>query len=302
MPKHSYYLKIAWKKEILSPVVRIYDPISAKILESPITRQWNIATGNVRHCTGYKDLEGLFTPCPDESATKPGKSSSTCSSCFSRDPWRYRAISRGYPVKTGSMNGRTVMDDENTSVYLTLIGNNLKVGVSTEPVRRWLDQGSDYAILLWHGDGLAARKIENRVEAYFSIITKTITFNQKFQALREIHSEQEAQKKLLSFKKEVYDQLELPPSEDFDSSFFNLLQYQGPLVRSLTSFSPFLQDIKEQTVIRGDLAVIKGPLLVLKENQTFYAYNLHQLDGWEVEDPAAITKRVQRQKSLLDFT
>ncbi|MHA2294703.1 MAG: DUF2797 domain-containing protein [Candidatus Hodarchaeales archaeon] len=297
--KKPYYLKIAWKSSNYSPSIRIFDTKVSKIVENPVLRQWRIATGNTRYCTGYKDLEGSFVPCPDNSLVEISKYSSTCPNCFQRDPFRYRATSRGQKIRPTLQPVLDVKDDENTFVYLTLIGKTVKIGVSTDPVRRWLNQGSDYSLLVWNGDGQTARKIENNLAVVLDV-TKIISFKQKIEALRLIMTENKALEMLTSLKDKIDAELDLPTSKEFDSSFFNLIQYQGSMINSLKSFSPFRQEIVDQTLIEGELAAIKGQLLVLKENQTFYVYNLHQLKGWEVQDPEKIKKR-QKQKSLMDY-
>ena len=48
-------------------------------------------------------------------------------------------------------------------MYLTFVGGFFKVGVSLNPIKRWIEQGSLYGMLLYKGYGLETRFYEQTI-------------------------------------------------------------------------------------------------------------------------------------------
>ncbi|MHA1168397.1 MAG: DUF2797 domain-containing protein [Candidatus Hodarchaeales archaeon] len=300
MRERPYYLKLNWEVKEYKPFIRIYDPLVESIINIPVLQQLNIATGDKRYCTGHRNIEGRHVSCPDDEMIDKGRSRSTCSNCFQRDPFTCRATCKGISCNPSSDLVKAVCDKGETCVYITLIGRNLKVGVSSNPVRRWLGQGSDYSIIIWKGDGLIARKIEKYISNKHGLAA-ALNYNRKIASLREIVDEKTAKKILEQLRTTIIDEDNLPPSKEYDRSVYNLLDHYGPSVKALKNVTPFIQDISNQTLLKGEVAVIKGSLLVLKENRTYRSYNLDHLKGWEVLAPDELDKKQLKPVSLLDF-
>lgn len=92
-----------------------------------------------RRCVGYHADRGERDPCPTFAALDRGDQ---CESCRQRD------------VYSGYVEGREAAGvDAEYSVYLAQVGTAVKVGVtrSDSVLRRWIEQGADYAVELASG-------------------------------------------------------------------------------------------------------------------------------------------------------
>jgi len=299
--KTGFFLGMTWYAKSKQPNITFFDKNKEVSIEFPIPKQWQLATGTKRHCTGYISPEG-HNMCPNDAVLDKNGSSSSCFTCMSSHAFSCRAICRGLVCQPSSDRVREIcFDVATTGVYLTLIGKQVKVGVSSNPIRRWLDQGSDYSILLWKGNGLTARKIEHNIGKQLGL-TLRVTFKQKLKALQQIMDESKARKTLFNLRARMQQELDLPKSKEFAKDLFNLLQYQKPAkLAALRNIKPIYQPIKKQTLISGQHGTFKGKILLIKRSGSFYAYNFKQLLGWNVKDPSKVEATSHSQQSLLSF-
>lgn len=297
----SFYTMIKWDSQLRKLFLTKYISSENAFKRISLPEKWKITTGNRRYCTGYISEDEKFMSCSSSSTldSKPS-SNTTCIDCSSKHAFACRAFCKGEICTPSSSRVKEICDANITQVYLTLIGDKLKVGVSTNTMRRWLDQGSDYSVILWKGDGLIARRIENQI-GRSSDIGMRVTFKEKIKALKNIKSKKEAKQILESKRENLNSNLDLSKTEEYSKEFFNLIQYQGKITNSvLSNVTPILQSIKEQTLIFGDLIAFKGSMLILQDAGTFYVYNLKQLLGWDLSNSNLKVKRKKKQ-SLIGY-
>ncbi len=191
------------------------------------------------------------------------------------------------------------------SVYLVSAGGNLKVGISFDPVSRWIGQGADYgAVIAKAVDGHAARRIEVLLSSEVLLgvsLTQVVTSNKKFSTLigdtnfdsklflRLLSSCQELLRKqpqLLSsptlfgvVPPEIREQFVADRQELFQlapAEFTDLGPSYGGIHELRTR--PKRRKAVEGSVIRGELIGLKGSWLVLRTNDgALEAWNVKQM-------------------------
>ncbi|MHA2357497.1 MAG: DUF2797 domain-containing protein [Candidatus Heimdallarchaeaceae archaeon] len=186
------------------------------------------------------------------------------------------------------------------SVYLALIANDVKVGVSFNPLKRWINQGTDVAFeVIRASNGLEAREIEKSISSSLNI-PQTIRKTTKARKLNY-----NLNKSLSEFKnlaKEVVSYIKNSGYESKDSEMLyketKLASYYGK-IPSLT-VNPILNEVEKTKQITGEIIGVKGNLIVTKVDNSFYVTNLSRIIGHLVSFSSAPLK-LKGQKSLSDF-
>jgi len=186
------------------------------------------------------------------------------------------------------------------SVYLALIANDAKVGVSFNPLKRWMNQGADVAIEIFKAEnGLEARKIEKEISSELNI-SQTIRKTQKARKLN--YNLSKSLPEFRNLKDAVINHLEktdyvLQKSELLYKET-ELSSYYGDIPN--LDANPILNEVKKTKQISGELVGIKGKLAVTKVNNTYYVSNLSKMIGHFISFSDAPLK-LKGQKSLSDF-
>lgn len=186
------------------------------------------------------------------------------------------------------------------SVYLALIANDVKVGVSFNPLKRWINQGADYAVEIFRAkNGFEARLIEKEITSSLHI-PQTI---RKTQKARKINYD--FTKSIPSFQKMTKKVIEFTSTLSHESCDSNMLyketilsSYYGNLAD--LEVNPILNDIKKTKQITGEIIGVKGKLIVTKVNNSFYVTNLNKIIGHLLSFSSTPLK-MKGQKSLSDF-
>jgi len=186
------------------------------------------------------------------------------------------------------------------SVYLTLIANNVKVGVSFNPLKRWINQGADAAIeVIRAKNGLEAREIEKSISSSLNVpqmIRKTTKARKlNYNLSRSLPEFKILTNKVISYIKDsgyVSKESEMLYKETKLASFYGNIP-------SL-SVNPILNEVEKTMQITGEIVGVKGNLIVTKVNNSYYVTNLSRIIGHLVSFSSAPLK-LKGQKSLSDF-
>lgn len=186
------------------------------------------------------------------------------------------------------------------SVYLALIANNVKVGVSFNPLKRWMNQGADVAIEIFKAkNGLEARKIEKEISQVLNI-PQTIRKSQKARKLN--YNLSRSLPEFRELKDNVVTYLE---KTDYDLQESELLyketelsSYYGEI--SSLDVNPILNEIEKTRQITGELVGIKGKLAITRVNNSYYVSNLSKMIGHSISF-SEVPLKLKGQKSLSDF-
>jgi hypothetical protein len=187
-----------------------------------------------------------------------------------------------------------------SSVYLALIANEVKVGVSFSPLKRWVNQGADVAVEIFKAkNGFDARILEKEISKSFSIsqsIRKThkarkLNFDLN-KSLPEFH---ELKDKVIGFLDKhnyVSQKSALLYKEQHLSSYYGNI--------SKLSSTPIINDVEKTNQIVGTVVGVKGKLLVTQVNSSYYVTNLSKIVGRIIEFSDKPLK-LKGQKSLYDY-
>ena len=186
------------------------------------------------------------------------------------------------------------------SVYIALIANDVKVGVSFNPLKRWVNQGADSAVeVIRAKNGFEARFFEKSISTDLQI-SQTIRKTTKARKLNF-----DLSKSLPDFRKiveEVKSYIDKNGFETEDSELLHkeqmLTSYYGN-IPSLES-NPILNEVEKTLQITGNIIGVKGKLLVTKANNSVYVTNLNKIIGHLMsfsDEPL----KMKGQQSLSDF-
>lgn len=147
--------------EALAPQLQLYDPASQAIslLDLPPGAQLGFSVSEEKTCVGYDDSTGEYHPCALSSKLRFG---TQCRYCAGDDAYLPCLKCTG-EVCLALPETRADCREMEMVVYLAGFGSEVKAGVSQAHrlMRRWLEQGADYATLLFSlKDGKEARRIE----------------------------------------------------------------------------------------------------------------------------------------------
>jgi len=186
------------------------------------------------------------------------------------------------------------------SVYIALIANDIKVGVSFNPLKRWINQGADLAVEVMRAkNGFEARVLEKAISADLQI-SQTIRKTTKARKLNF-----DLSKSIPSFRTiidNVRQYIETSGVEGVDSELLhkehNLTSYYGD-IPSLQS-NPIFNEVEKTLQITGQIVGVKGKLLVTKANNSVYVTNLSRIIG-NIISFSKKPLKIKGQHSLSDF-
>jgi len=186
------------------------------------------------------------------------------------------------------------------SVYLALIANNVKVGVSFNPLKRWVNQGADKAIEIFRAkNGFEARELEKMISSTLNI-SQTIRKKQKAKKLNY-----DLTRSLPKFRETIEQVKKLLEKTDYESNESYLLFDETDLSSfygnvPLLSVNPIFNEVEKTMQIVGEIVGIKGKLLVTKINNSYYVTNLNKIIG-NILLFSSKPLKLKGQKSLSDF-
>ena len=187
-----------------------------------------------------------------------------------------------------------------SSVYLALIANEVKVGVSFSPLKRWINQGADVAVEIFKAkNGFDARTLEKEISKTFSI-SQSIRKTNKARKLNF-----DLTKSLPEFHKLKCKVIEFLDQQNYVSQESDLLHkeqhlssYYGNISKLATS--PIINDVEKTNQIVGTVVGMKGKLLITQVNSSYYVTNLSKIIGRIIEFSDKPLK-LKGQKSLSDY-
>ncbi|NHJ48470.1 MAG: DUF2797 domain-containing protein [Asgard group archaeon] len=277
-------------KEITSP----------KIIElnvnSPITIK--VAANEPKFCIGFTNDDREHVPCPFAELIPLNKVQ--CQSCSFNEFFVCRSYCIGEFCQPSSETAKDHCWNTTANVYLTYIAGKLKVGSSTSTIRRLIDQGSIAGIKIAIGTGLDPRALEHQIATRFSL-PLAIRMSQKFKFLGVPINKDDIVQLFSTTIDEIYSSIKsdiLIPKDQlekirfFDEYYGNIPTLKGrPLIKELTS---------DGLEISGEIVGVQGSILVVKNNETYFATNLNSIVGLHLDLKEEVIE-MKGQKSLFDF-
>jgi len=300
----AFILHTGWrfKPEVLPYVLYLIEDSSNEQvlnLEPGMPLTIKLAANEPKFCVGFNDSDGRRQPCKDAAIIPRNRVQ--CQTCSSQEFFSCRAYCLGDFCHPSSEAARKHCWETKTSVYLTYICGKIKVGSSTSPLRRWIDQGSDAGIVIGEGVGLDPRALEHQIALKLSL-PLAIRLSQKMKQLGAPVPHPVIEEALQKVIEKVYSSISSPillPRENLQPLTF-LDEYYGtvssltgrPIIKKLEKASPFF--------LSGEVVGVKGSILVLKNKGTYFSVHLPSLVGFHVQLQNEILE-MAGQKSLFDF-
>ena len=118
-------------------------------------------------CIGFEPARGMWNLCPHNNKTTDNQEQ--CQSCSVADFYSCRITCQGQFCRPTTIAAKALCDINETVTYLTYVGGNFKVGVSLNPEKRWVEQGSIFSSIIFNGNYLTARYHENALSAFLGL-------------------------------------------------------------------------------------------------------------------------------------
>jgi hypothetical protein len=307
------FAKFIWNIDPIYPSIGLIPIGKERYSELPIKigEDFNIKLGERKLCIGTEVNAGKWITCIENQrniSIKMGKSviantytekevdsDKQCTNCRTTNYFTCRMTCIGDVCIPKSDIAKTKCDPPVTSVYLTHVGGELKVGVSLGIKRRWLEQGSDYAIEIAKAPGLIARRLEQAI-AKQTALKLQVRNTRKIRHLLPV-TEESAQQEISLKIQEIHPimvrYLENEEGEILSNpSLYNFTTLYGQL-----SFERQIDIIDPEPGIEfgGELVTIKGSIIIVKQGLYYYAMDTKRLVSHTIEflDRPATNKREQ---------
>ncbi|MBN1329537.1 MAG: DUF2797 domain-containing protein [Candidatus Heimdallarchaeota archaeon] len=300
---NKFVLHTGWKMKPKPMAYILYitkDSKHEQILElvprKPLTIR--IPANEPKFCIGFNNPQGERIPCPTVEIIPQNKVQ--CQSCSLNEFYLCRAYCQGDFCHPSSEEAREYCWKTITSVYLTSISGRIKVGSSTNPLRRWIDQGSDAGIIIGQGVGLDPRALEYQIGTKLSL-TMAVRTSQKINYLGKQIDRKQISEHMSKAIEEVYSSIksETLVSRDKLEEITFLDEFYGEI--SKIQMRPQIKKRSSEGLeIGGTIIGVKGSILVLKNLETYFATNLNDLIGSHVLISEESIE-MKGQKSLFDF-
>ncbi|RMG42373.1 MAG: DUF2797 domain-containing protein [Methanobacteriota archaeon] len=307
----KFFLKLVWSGDPLQPYILISDEegsIEKSLLEfgSP----FNLRILETGFCIGTEPEKGKWISCIEnkkrvgQDAQLPNLAiqGKQCALCIKEEYFACRKTCTGKYCTPSSQMAYNLCQPAETAVYLTRIGSKNKVGVSLNPLRRWVEQGSDFATWIVKLPGLEARAVEQEVAKSFSF---NLQIGSK-QKMSEAHTKptpdsieelNQAIYAIQQIAEEIAGQRNKPLQKNQDADFIDLHNYYGDLKRINRPLQEI--DIKEGVEFGGTLVAVKGAIIILEKDSYYYGVNAKKLSGCSFE--FITNAKMETQLSLDDW-
>jgi len=275
-----------------------------KIYELPLIEnlKLSLVKSEEKFCIGYEPSQGSWLVCPDQTQLLIS-SVNQCESCQKTDFFSCRVTCQGIQCNPKSLEAKALCDTNETSLYLTYIGgifkgnsyqkDIFKVGVSLNPLRRWIEQGSFYSTVLWKGTGLKTRYYEHQLGQQLDL---RLSVQQKIK-LKQIGKNHPNERDIHSKFEKILEKISNSKLISLESSYnkiTNLNKYYGG-IPNITR-----QAIVDNDQISGKIIGVRGSILVLQDRNSYYAVNLKKIVG-HILTPLETKSKKPRQRTLFDF-
>lgn len=238
-------------------------------------------------CIGYEPSRGKWSPCPNSNQIEKGL---YCQTCAKDDFFTCRKMCQGKFCKPKTTRAKALCDINETVLYLTYVGGKFKVGVSLNPIRRWIEQGSYYSTILTKGNGLTIRYYENYIGNNMDLAT-VVKNKSKLEFIgKDIPS---------------LDQIKIKFNEIIARiKKFDLFEVNSDLnITDLRSHYHSVPELNRNVIVdnknmSGEIVGVLGKILVVKDKESYYATELSKVQGRMITQSSKIPKR---QRSLFDY-
>ena len=310
------FVKLIWKRDPVYPTIRIVSTRNQKFSELPLVigDPFNIRIRQRKLCIGT-EIAGLGwvtclanqqrlnkpyvragvqqeRPVPDEFLQCPDCRNSSYFSC--------RQICIGKECTPSSQEAFDLCQGPKTSVYLTHLGGQMKVGVSLDLQRRWLEQGSDYGVEVIKLPGLEARRLEQQIskELDLKLQVRNTAKVRDFKPINFEFAAEEFESSLIAI-----DEMIINDYEGVQTERSNTREVQD-LTASYGNLDPDrpiqLVEPKSMLEFGGVLEAIKGSLIVVRNGLYLFAMDTKSMIG-RTFDILDDTVEMSGQKSLEEW-
>ncbi len=273
------------------------DVIYTKGIE--LNQTFNLIIKNSKICIGHSIDKNNYYLCSNTTTEKYNR----CYNCEQKDFEKcFILCDASKPFGNCSNNSAAYeyCKTHPSSVYLALIANEVKVGVSFSPLKRWVNQGADVAVEVFKAkNGFDSRTLEKDLSKSLSIpqsIRKTHKARKlNYDLTRSLPRFRELKNEVIEYldtNNYITQESELLYKEQYLSSYY------GDIPKLLSN--PIFNEVEKTNQIVGTVVGVKGKLLVTQINSSYYVTNLSKIIGRIVEFSDEPLK-MKGQQSLSDF-
>jgi len=164
-------------------------------------------------------------------------------------------------------------------VYLAAFGGKLKVGVTREGryMTRWVEQGADAALRVLTGNGSEVRRLEHLIHTQLGI-PESVRSVVKASAVGREDKTKQALILLEETRRRIHPLVS--QNQRFNEHPWILApHYNIPAIKQ----KPILLKVDDGVAVAGEVVGVKGPTLLLRSGEVFFALGLSALLGRSIE-------------------
>jgi hypothetical protein len=193
-----------------------------------------------------------------------------CYKCSTTDYFSCRMTCQGDFCNPSSPIAKQYCEKSETKLYLTYVGDQYKIGVSLNPKRRWLEQGSDLATVVAELPGLEARAVE-QIGSQELGLKLQVRGTSKLQNLNKIHLE-DARKQLLGYRSKIKPFVTKMLQKVDGSYISDDIHELTPIYGWFDQKTPInIVDPIGDIEFGGKILAIKGSIIVVQQGDYQYA-------------------------------
>ena len=200
-----------------------------------------------------------------------------CFRCRQHSFFNCRMTCTGDICMPNPLTAKAYCDPPQTKVYITSIADKLKIGVSLGSLRRFLEQGSDYAAIIAKTKGLEARRIETRGAKELELVLQ-VRNSYKIKNLKPLPKEEAIKRineKVGNMSPITIEVLSSVEGEHYvPVEILDLGKYYGDLnfTQGITEIVP-----KAGKEFGGQIIAIKGSILVIEQSNNYFALDMKKM-------------------------
>ncbi|MFV2014749.1 MAG: DUF2797 domain-containing protein, partial [Candidatus Heimdallarchaeota archaeon] len=289
------FVKLVWNRNPVYPMMRLVSTKNQEFSEMPLVigDEFNIKIRQRKLCIGT-EIAGLgWITCiaNQNRLNKPYRKVGVqqerplapeyfqCLDCRSSSYFSCRQICIGKECNPSSQEAFDHCQGPRTSVYITHLGGQLKVGVSLDVQRRWLDQGSDYGVELIKLPGLEARRLEQQISNNLNLklqIRNTAKIRD-FSPINPDYAISEMEEKFAEIKQIINEDYQEIEKKIIDTQeIIDLTEFYG----NLNPDRPIqLVEVKPTVEFGGTIESVKGSIIVVRNGIYLFGIDTKTLIG-----------------------
>lgn len=304
------FVKLQWYSNPTSTALHYADFVTGELVRQNISvgDEFHIRVIEGKYCIGTEIADKGWISCATHNRERNNDAiefqklarGKQCEYCLQDDYYACRKYCQGDYCRPSSTKALAMCQPPNTEVYITTVGSEMKVGVSLNTDRRWVEQGSDYGVKVAELPGLDARYLEATLarELGYKLQVSTKKKMNDLQPFNKNIFQEELTKvrsKVIDIGERIKEERGVDGKIVDKWKIIDLTQFYGDALQQINYADTFT--VAPDKEFGGQITVIKGSLIVIRNNEKYIILNTKQLEGYKFEKIEKANMNIQTSLS-----